>query len=251
MAMALMIQELNAANFSSGAADAGEVLTADGAGGAGWAAPPAGGMTSLIPGGQMVVSGAGNSSANGTYTPQYVQGGKMSWRSSNNKWIVWGEGMWKIWKTPFPTYYTSAEDVATPDLVTAWTGTAPGPTVTPQDSPVDEGKAPLADGAGGVTWTSGTLAPATDANEKGRVLKESYGYPEWSPLTVQRLNSVIGDGATPPTAAMINAVVFTHLGRYLWQNEPILFMDGYRGKVVLAFYDGGGMFRAVALEDIT
>ncbi len=36
MAMALMIQELNATNFGSGNAADGEVLTADGAGGAGW-----------------------------------------------------------------------------------------------------------------------------------------------------------------------------------------------------------------------
>jgi len=36
MAMALMLQELNAANFSSGSADSGDVLTADGSVGASW-----------------------------------------------------------------------------------------------------------------------------------------------------------------------------------------------------------------------
>lgn len=43
MAMALMLQELNAANFSSGNADSGYMLTADGSGGASWEAPAGGG----------------------------------------------------------------------------------------------------------------------------------------------------------------------------------------------------------------
>ena len=43
MAMALMLGPINAAAVDSGAADAGDVLTADGAGGAAWQAPQGGG----------------------------------------------------------------------------------------------------------------------------------------------------------------------------------------------------------------
>ena len=43
MAMALMLQELNAASFDSGNADSGDVLTADGSGGTSWEAPSGGG----------------------------------------------------------------------------------------------------------------------------------------------------------------------------------------------------------------
>lgn len=45
MAMALMLQELNAANFASGNAASGDVLTADGSGGADWQASTGGGAS--------------------------------------------------------------------------------------------------------------------------------------------------------------------------------------------------------------
>jgi len=43
MANALLIAPLNAANFESGNAEAGQVLSADGDGGATWETPAAGG----------------------------------------------------------------------------------------------------------------------------------------------------------------------------------------------------------------
>lgn len=48
MAMALMLQELNAENFGSGEADSGDVLTANGSGGASWETPSGGGATHKV-----------------------------------------------------------------------------------------------------------------------------------------------------------------------------------------------------------
>ena len=48
MAMALMLGPINAAAIDSGAAAAGEVLTADGAGGAAWRASNAGTIFTMI-----------------------------------------------------------------------------------------------------------------------------------------------------------------------------------------------------------
>lgn len=246
MAMALMIQEMNAANFSSAGAADGEVLTADGAGGAGWALPAGGSapLRSEDPFGMMVVTGAGDAGANTTYTRL----GEKEW-STGSKRIVWNSGMWMIWSPPFTTYYTSTEAVATPDMVTMWSGTAPAPVLTPQSSPLAQGMAPISDGIGGVTWSREQLLPEGNPAALGRVLKESYGYPEWSPLTVLRLNSVIGNGATPPTAAMINAAATAQLGRALWDNEPFLFANGYLNCVMLGFPHSSGI-RAVAMVEI-
>jgi hypothetical protein len=85
--------------------------------------------------GTVTVSGAGTSEVNGTYAywldlegkPVYTKGG------GYNIWwdtVILG---WSIYLDTGVDYYTSTDDVATPDLVTTWTvsaGSLPLPTVT-------------------------------------------------------------------------------------------------------------------------
>ena len=84
----------------------------------------------------IVVSGAGTASANGTYIasgsysgkPLYIKDGDTNWE------IKWVSGsMWAIIEMDEMEYYYSYEDVAKPDLVTSWNrmfGSNPVPTVT-------------------------------------------------------------------------------------------------------------------------
>lgn len=84
----------------------------------------------------MIVTGAGTEAANGTYAyaddvtyrPKYVQGvNAIYW--TGTEWVIYDDNMGLNW-------YTSEDDVATPDLVTTWvntepsTGDLPVPTVT-------------------------------------------------------------------------------------------------------------------------
>jgi len=150
---------LNAANFESGAAASGQVLTADGAGGASFEDAAGGGMTSEYPvAGALLVTGAGISDANGFYhdsgvlwndvRPLYIKAGEAEYPR-----IRWQGGNWAILLSEWPAVYYSFDDVATPDLCTVWDN--------------DDGEFPLsvvpaanypptfllgADGAGGAAW---------------------------------------------------------------------------------------------------
>lgn len=81
--------------------------------------------------GTMVVSGAGTSDANGTYTYAGENSGK-PYYSKGSDTITWFDVMGlKLWN--LGGLYQSTDDVATPDLVTTWTvsaGSLPLPTVT-------------------------------------------------------------------------------------------------------------------------
>lgn len=81
--------------------------------------------------GTMVVSGAGTSAANGTWTYAGDAYGK-PYYSKGSDTIMWFDVMgFKLWN--LGGLYQSTDDVATPDLVTTWTvsaGSLPLPTVT-------------------------------------------------------------------------------------------------------------------------
>ena len=83
----------------------------------------------------IIVSGAGTSAVNGTYTesgtyegrPKYVYDNYvLMWNGLEIAWVI-------LHSDGYPTYYYSSDDVATPDLCTTWeanSGEPPVPTVT-------------------------------------------------------------------------------------------------------------------------
>lgn len=109
-------------------------------------------------------------------------GGKPSWSDSGD-WdtaesgLAWFEGTWRLTQYPFVGGWESAEDVATPDLVTAWdlVGTATG---DPEISIAGE----ILESPGAVLPAADTAnAPAAPAPVLGMPLTALYNT-EWSPL---------------------------------------------------------------------
>jgi hypothetical protein len=92
--------------------------------------------TVFVPTGNMIVAGAGTAVANGTYLPvaQNLGDGTKQEFVRGLISLYWHTNTWYFRNNTPPTnLYTSTQDVATPDLVTAWTsviGTPPAPTVT-------------------------------------------------------------------------------------------------------------------------
>ena len=81
----------------------------------------------------IIVSGAGTSAVNGTYTESGTYGGRPKYVYDNYV-LVWSYE-WVIVTSDYVTayYYFSEDDVATPDLCTTWKvdeGKKPVPTVT-------------------------------------------------------------------------------------------------------------------------
>ena len=80
----------------------------------------------------IIVSGAGTSAVNGTYTESGTYGGRPKYVYDNYV-LVWSSG-WELGTSDYVTaYYYSEDDVATPDLCTTWKvdeGKKPVPTVT-------------------------------------------------------------------------------------------------------------------------
>ena len=83
----------------------------------------------------IIVSGAGSSEVNGTYTESGTYEGRPKYVYDNYV-LIWSSGMvrWVIGTSDYVTvYYISNENVATPDLCTTWKvydGEPPVPTVT-------------------------------------------------------------------------------------------------------------------------
>lgn len=83
------------------------------------------------------VTGAGTSAANGEYAPIGTLNGKVWFRRGATSYYVrWQSSSWVIYFDTVPQviYYSSTEDVPTPDLVNTWTavsGTAPLPDIVP------------------------------------------------------------------------------------------------------------------------
>ena len=169
---------LNAENFESGEATDGQVLSADGSGGASWETVEGGGsgdvqgedvlssFTLVVPS-AVVVSGAGTANCNGEYTydahvdgkPSYVKGDfKIRWSSEIGVFFL---------ETANTVYYGGVEDVLSPDLVSEWLvgdGDEPAPAVTALVEMeivrnVDAGKVLSADGAGGASWLDALPVP--------------------------------------------------------------------------------------------
>lgn len=85
--------------------------------------------------GTMVVSGAGTSAANGTWTYAGELYGKPYYALGENMLFWYGAGGYWV----LASSYYSTDDVATPDLVTTWTvsaGSLPLPTVTSATVPI-------------------------------------------------------------------------------------------------------------------
>lgn len=82
----------------------------------------------------LVISGAGTSSANGTYIQNGMLNGKPNYLGPNSNTMFWSTGLFWIIKSPNSSYYYSTNNVATPDLVTNWLldedGSMPLPQVT-------------------------------------------------------------------------------------------------------------------------
>ncbi len=81
----------------------------------------------------ITISGAGTTSVNGTYTQNGMQAGKPIYLGPNTNYINWTGSFWLI-RSVNAVYYYSADNVATPDLVTTWNldedGIMPVPQVT-------------------------------------------------------------------------------------------------------------------------
>lgn len=88
-----------------------------------------GGSTSIY---SVYVSGAGNTTVNGTYYYIGDYNSKPEYREKEGNSIRWAGSAWII-ETTNTIYYTSSDDVATPDLCTTWEvgpqGSAPVPAV--------------------------------------------------------------------------------------------------------------------------
>lgn len=119
---------LNAANFESGSATNGQVLSADGSGGASWETVEGGSgdvqgvdvkssKEYLTTG--MIVTNAGTISLNGTYLLQEeLYEGKSQYVSGDN-YLFWDGNNWLLVNDDNLGYF-SAENTLTPDLVTEW-----------------------------------------------------------------------------------------------------------------------------------
>ena len=80
----------------------------------------------------MIVSGAGDTDANGTYEEFGTLNDRPIYRNEFGFTISWTNTMWVI-RLQQDIYYLSNDDVGTPDLCTAWevdSGSPPAPTVT-------------------------------------------------------------------------------------------------------------------------
>ena len=180
MANALLIAPLNAANFESGAAEAGQVLSADGSGGTTWETPAAGVTSGTGYSSAILVAGAGEASVNGIYLPAGTYGGKTKYvlvGGTNNERIEWGEwgDAWNI-KADGTGWYYAYDAVDTPDLVETWSkdnGSSPVPTVVDYSS-YPEGHVLTADGSGGATWEAPSLEITSQA-ESGTILVSGAG----------------------------------------------------------------------------
>lgn len=180
MANALLIAPLNAANFESGAAEAGQVLSADGSGGATWETPAAGVTSGTGYASAILVAGAGEASVNGIYLPAGTYGGKTKYvlvGGTNNERIEWGEwgDAWNI-KADGTSWYYAYDAVDTPDLVETWSkdnGSSPVPTVVDYSSYPD-GHVLTADGSGGAAWEAPALVITSQA-EPGTILVSGAG----------------------------------------------------------------------------
>lgn len=273
MANVLMIAPMNAANFDSGNADAGEVLTADGSGGTVFGS--AGQHLSRLSDAVEVVSLNQSAAFLGIYIrdgdlngfPRYSKGGFEIVRAVEEmelRWLIRQPGM-----APgtFVVLLSSSGEVASPEM--AYWG---------RDYTVERivaipaGQFPVADGEGGVAWqeveeTEGL--PPYGAEERGKVLAVVGTFTptppfggswsdaaEWVDIKslletfaprVPTAFNPIGNALTPVTAAMIDSeysnIVLANQSMPEGR-EIFSFFDGYTNKWLLAVrryaYAGGG-----------
>jgi hypothetical protein len=98
----------------------------------------------------IVVSGAGSIYVNGTYISNRLSYGRPRYVLSLGGVIYFNGTGWEIFDPGGVSVYSSADDVATPDLCTTWTvvdGDAPVPTVTEESAGASGGGFPILNGS--------------------------------------------------------------------------------------------------------
>lgn len=284
MANILMIAPLNAANFSSGNADAGAVLTADGAGGAAFE-PVAARLTA---GDMMLVTHPDpQNEINGYYVrdgdlngyPRYRRG---SWLEMARVVVGINALQWQI-RAPgmMPGTYNvfgfSDDDVATPDAAKWYDANMVNFGVHEQQA-VDYGLHLVADGYGGVDYQAMAevegvppIAGNADQDKVLAVVGTYTGMPPWGSWSFaaewKRIDDLmsrarlfaptalnqIGNGSTPVTAAMLdNEYSNSYLSNQGTPSgqEMFFFIDGYTGKRMMAVRRYTGEWDAVELATL-
>lgn len=284
MANILALVPMNAANFDSGNADAGEVLTADGSGGTVFGS--AGQHLSRLSDAVEVVSFNQSAAFLGIYIrdgdlngfPRYSKGGLEIVRAVEEMELRWLIRQPSLFPGSFTVFLRTSEDVASPELARNWRDNNQERYIINRITSIPAGQHLIADGGGGVAWqeveeTEGL--PPYGAEERGKVLTVVGTFTptppfggswsdaaEWAdinsllesfaPLVPTAFNQ-IGNGSTPVTAAMIDSeysnIVLSNQsmpeGREIFR-----FFDGYTNKWLLAvrrYADAGGGWDAVEL----
>ena len=184
MTTVLALMALNAANFESGNASDGQVLTADGAGGAAFEDAAGGELTSVRPVSGMQISGATQETVNAFFPESVIVGGKPSY-VKDNVMVIWTKGAWIIIQDSVTMLYLSMDDVATPDLVSTWFDGSmalfPSLVVVPfvGVAPAPTGYVPSSDGASGILWKNIVGLPDPTGTVDGSVLTVNNNIPSW------------------------------------------------------------------------
>lgn len=284
MANVLMIAPLNAANFESGNAADGAVLTADGAGGAAFEPVAA----RLTVGDMMLVTHPDPQNAMNGY---YVRDGDLNGypRYRRRSWLEMARVVVGInvlqWQIRAPgmmpgTYNVLASannDVATPDATGRWYDANMVQVVVQGREVVDYGLHLVADGDGGVDYQAmaeveGVPPMVNGDQDKILAVVGTYtGMPPWGSwsfaaewkgigdlmssarLFAPTALNQVGNGSTPVTAAMLDNeysnMYLNNQGTPSGQ-EIFFFIDGYTGKRMMAVRRYTGEWDAMELATL-
>jgi len=285
MANVLMIAPLNAANFDSGNAEAGKVLTADGAGGAAFE-PVAARLTA---GDMMLVTHPDpQNEINGYYVRDGDLNGYPRYRRRSRlemarvvvginalQWQIRAPGMMP---GTYNVLASADDDVATPDAARQWYDANMVKVVVRGREVVDYGLHLVADGDGGVAYQAmeevegvPPIAGNADQDKVLAVVGTYTGMPplgswsfaaEWKRLSdlmsgmrlfAPTAPNQIGNGSTPVTAAMLdNEYSNSYLSNQGTPSgqEMFFFIDGYTGKRMMAVRRHTGEWDAVELATL-
>jgi hypothetical protein len=285
MANILALVPMNAANFDSGNAEDGEVLTADGAGGAAFESAAA----RLTAGDMMLVTHPDPQNEINGY---YVRDGDLNGypRYRMRSWLEMARVVAGIdalqWQIRAPgmmpgTYNVLAsayDDVATPDAAGRWYDANMEKVSVWGREAVDYGLYLVADGDGGVAYQAmeevegvPPIAGNADQDKVLAVVGTYTGMPPWGSWSFaaewKRINDLmssarlfaptalnqVGNGSTPVTAAMLDN---EYSNSYLdsqgtpSNQEMFFFIDGYTGKRMMAVRRYTGEWDAMELATL-
>lgn len=283
MAMALMLQELSAENFSSGAAAEGDVLTADGAGGAGFGSvlQHLSTLNDAVNAYSFYFSadflGIYQRSGDHNGSPRYAMGQYEMIRDVYEMQTVWLIRQPGFMPGSFTILAMAIDDAASPELAVGWKNLEEQPVYVNRITAVEMGQRLVADGNGGASWMADTAVeglPPYGSDEQNKalvVIGTRTGPPlmgswvftptwvaaaSWLETFVPKIPAAlnqIGNGSTPVTAAMIdseysNAVLAVQ--GLPTGGEPFRFLDGYTGKKMFAVREYTGKWYAVELATL-